>query len=80
MLSRREHLAWTGLDQVLTKYLVPRSAAGFYAMLMLLLALLALLLPHIQGDHSSGSTTETINQVINNCVTGPPPPPLGPRP
>ncbi len=61
-----------GLGQVLTKYLVPRSAADFYAMLTLLLTLLSLLLPHIQGDHPSGPTTEIINQVINNCVTNPP--------
>lgn len=67
-----------GLNPVMRKYLAPQSAADFYAMLAVLIALLTLLLAISQAGHSLPQTTEVINQVINNCVNNPPLPPRAP--
>jgi hypothetical protein len=70
-----------GLGAVLKKYLVPQSAADFYAMLAALIGLLTLLLAMMtQGQQAAPHTTEIINQVINNCVNNSPLPPIGPTP
>ena len=70
------------LGMLLKKYLVPQSAADFYAMLAALIGLLALLLAMMaQGQPATPQTTETIiNQVINLCVNNPPLPPIEQHP